>query len=139
VCVCCRGRGVWRCVYDPHSALLITAGADASIKVQSLAKWAHLPPNFQESGEEAKTDQRQNSPHAVDFHMSLARANWVTGGEYQPMYIDRYIFLPLAFFYYLSVCSLELFGFTARESDELMKLCVMGIAFKARVSLLTGC
>jgi hypothetical protein len=66
--------------------------------------------------------------------MSLARANWVTGGEYQPMYIDRYIFLPLAFFYYLSVCSLELFGFTAWESDELMKLCVMGIAFKARVS-----
>ncbi len=103
MCVCCRGRGVWRCVYDPHSALLITAGADASIKVHSLAKWAHLPSNFRESGEEANTDQRQNSSHAVDFHMSLARANWVTGGEYQPMYIDRYIFLPLAFFYYLSV------------------------------------
>lgn len=27
------GRGVWRCLYDPHSSLLVTAGFDSSIKV----------------------------------------------------------------------------------------------------------
>ncbi|CAM6110005.1 unnamed protein product [Calypogeia fissa] len=33
------GRGIWRCVYDPEWNSLITAGADSSIKVQSLNKW----------------------------------------------------------------------------------------------------
>ncbi|KAK7397007.1 hypothetical protein VNO78_18171 [Psophocarpus tetragonolobus] len=27
------GRGIWRCLYDPHSSLLITAGFDSAIKV----------------------------------------------------------------------------------------------------------
>lgn len=31
-----RGRGVWRCLYDPTSNLLITAGFDSSIKVHRL-------------------------------------------------------------------------------------------------------
>ncbi|KAG6606915.1 WD repeat-containing protein 6, partial [Cucurbita argyrosperma subsp. sororia] len=30
------GRGVWRCLYDPMSSLLITAGFDSSIKVHQL-------------------------------------------------------------------------------------------------------
>ncbi|XP_022934499.1 uncharacterized protein LOC111441655 isoform X2 [Cucurbita moschata] len=30
------GRGVWRCLYDPMSSLLITAGFDSSIKVHRL-------------------------------------------------------------------------------------------------------
>lgn len=30
------GRGIWRCLYDPRSLLLITAGFDSSIKVHHL-------------------------------------------------------------------------------------------------------
>ncbi|KAL3652969.1 hypothetical protein CASFOL_002650 [Castilleja foliolosa] len=30
------GRGVWRCLYDPSSSLLVTAGFDSSIKVHKL-------------------------------------------------------------------------------------------------------
>ncbi|KAM0015733.1 putative transcription factor WD40-like family [Helianthus debilis subsp. tardiflorus] len=30
------GRGVWRCVYDPSSSLLVTAGFDSAIKVHLL-------------------------------------------------------------------------------------------------------
>ncbi|GBG78411.1 hypothetical protein CBR_g26439 [Chara braunii] len=37
------GRGIWRCIYDPHSKLLITAGADASIKLHSLARFVDRP------------------------------------------------------------------------------------------------
>ena len=32
----CRGRGIWRCLYDPNSSLLITAGFDSAIKVHQL-------------------------------------------------------------------------------------------------------
>lgn len=28
-----RGRGIWRCLYDPNLSLLITAGFDSAIKV----------------------------------------------------------------------------------------------------------
>ncbi|CAK7348505.1 unnamed protein product [Dovyalis caffra] len=31
------GRGVWRCLYDPTSSLLITAGFDSSIKVHQVS------------------------------------------------------------------------------------------------------
>ena len=31
-----RGRGIWRCLYDPKFLLLITAGFDSSIKVHQL-------------------------------------------------------------------------------------------------------
>lgn len=31
-----RGRGIWRCLYDPNSSLLITAGFDSAIKVHQL-------------------------------------------------------------------------------------------------------
>ncbi|KAJ7565069.1 hypothetical protein O6H91_02G046400 [Diphasiastrum complanatum] len=34
------GRGIWRCIYDAKSGILVTAGADASIRVCSLLKWA---------------------------------------------------------------------------------------------------
>ncbi|XP_055818010.1 uncharacterized protein LOC129887079 isoform X2 [Solanum dulcamara] len=30
------GRGIWRCLYDPDAALLVTAGFDSSIKVHRL-------------------------------------------------------------------------------------------------------
>ncbi|XP_051118553.1 uncharacterized protein LOC127242882 isoform X2 [Andrographis paniculata] len=30
------GRGVWRCLYDPRSSLLVTAGFDSAIKVHQL-------------------------------------------------------------------------------------------------------
>ncbi|KAM7526949.1 hypothetical protein LguiB_030359 [Lonicera macranthoides] len=30
------GRGVWRCLYDPNSSLLVTAGFDSAIKVHQL-------------------------------------------------------------------------------------------------------
>lgn len=30
------GRGIWRCLYDPDAALLVTAGFDSAIKVQHL-------------------------------------------------------------------------------------------------------
>ncbi|KAE8671244.1 hypothetical protein F3Y22_tig00111983pilonHSYRG00058 [Hibiscus syriacus] len=30
------GRGIWRCLYDPNSALLVTAGFDSAIKVHQL-------------------------------------------------------------------------------------------------------
>ncbi|PRQ45090.1 putative transcription factor WD40-like family [Rosa chinensis] len=33
------GRGIWRCLYDPKSSLLITAGFDSAIKVHQL----HIP------------------------------------------------------------------------------------------------
>ena len=31
-----RGRGVWRCLYDPKFSLLVTAGFDSAIKVHQL-------------------------------------------------------------------------------------------------------
>lgn len=31
-----RGRGIWRCLYDANSSLLITAGFDSAIKVHQL-------------------------------------------------------------------------------------------------------
>ena len=31
-----RGRGIWRCLYDPKFSILITAGFDSSIKVHQL-------------------------------------------------------------------------------------------------------
>ncbi|KAK1277498.1 hypothetical protein QJS04_geneDACA015818 [Acorus gramineus] len=30
------GRGIWRCLYDPNSSLLVTAGFDSTIKVHKL-------------------------------------------------------------------------------------------------------
>lgn len=33
---CYSGRGIWRCLYDPDAALLVTAGFDSSIKVHRL-------------------------------------------------------------------------------------------------------
>ncbi|KAK8509757.1 hypothetical protein V6N13_093606 [Hibiscus sabdariffa] len=30
------GRGIWRCLYDPNSSLLVTAGFDSAIKVHQL-------------------------------------------------------------------------------------------------------
>lgn len=40
-----KGRGVWRCLLHPSQDLLITAGADSSIKLWRLADWlpAHHP------------------------------------------------------------------------------------------------
>ena len=40
-----KGRGVWRCLLHPNQDLLITAGADSSIKLWRLADWlpAHHP------------------------------------------------------------------------------------------------
>ncbi|KAG6556956.1 hypothetical protein Mapa_001372 [Marchantia paleacea] len=35
-----QGRGIWRCVYDPDLNVVVTAGADSSIKIQSLDKWS---------------------------------------------------------------------------------------------------
>ncbi|KAL3689810.1 hypothetical protein R1sor_016119 [Riccia sorocarpa] len=35
-----KGRGIWRCVYDPDLNVVVTAGADSSIKIQSLHKWS---------------------------------------------------------------------------------------------------
>ncbi|XP_010428847.1 PREDICTED: WD repeat-containing protein 6-like isoform X1 [Camelina sativa] len=32
------GRGIWRCLYDPNSSLLVTAGFDSAIKVHQLHK-----------------------------------------------------------------------------------------------------
>lgn len=31
-----RGRGIWRCLYDPNSSLLVTAGFDSAIKVHQV-------------------------------------------------------------------------------------------------------
>lgn len=31
-----RGRGVWRCLYDPNSSILVTAGFDSAIKIHQL-------------------------------------------------------------------------------------------------------
>ena len=33
---CYSGRGLWRCLYDPSSLVLITAGFDSAIKVHHL-------------------------------------------------------------------------------------------------------
>ncbi|CAL1398751.1 unnamed protein product [Linum trigynum] len=33
------GRGVWRCLYDPDSSLLITAGFDSAVKVHQLPSY----------------------------------------------------------------------------------------------------
>lgn len=33
------GRGVWRCLYDPSSSVLVTAGFDSAIKVHHLHKF----------------------------------------------------------------------------------------------------
>ncbi|XP_055962170.1 uncharacterized protein LOC126688213 isoform X2 [Mercurialis annua] len=43
------GRGVWRCLYDPNSSLLITAGFDSAIKVHQLP--ASLPQTLGEQNE----------------------------------------------------------------------------------------
>lgn len=32
----CRGRGIWRCLYDAKFSLLVTAGFDSAIKVHQL-------------------------------------------------------------------------------------------------------
>lgn len=33
---CYSGRGIWRCLYDPSTLLLATAGFDSAIKVHHL-------------------------------------------------------------------------------------------------------
>lgn len=48
----CRGRGVWRCLYDPKFSLLVTAGFDSAIKVHQLQ--ASLPKAPQEQVAEVK-------------------------------------------------------------------------------------
>ncbi|CAL5423215.1 unnamed protein product [Camellia sinensis] len=47
-----RGRGIWRCLYDPNSSLLVTAGFDSSIKAQLLN--ASLFKSSERHDEEAK-------------------------------------------------------------------------------------
>ena len=32
----CSGRGIWRCLYDPHTSLVVSAGFDSAIKVHRL-------------------------------------------------------------------------------------------------------
>ncbi|KAL7200223.1 hypothetical protein ACSBR1_032192 [Camellia fascicularis] len=46
------GRGIWRCLYDPNSSLLVTAGFDSSIKAQLLN--ASLFKSSERHDEEAK-------------------------------------------------------------------------------------
>ncbi|KAJ9187931.1 hypothetical protein P3X46_003342 [Hevea brasiliensis] len=48
------GRGIWRCLYDPNSSLLITAGFDSAIKVH------RLPASFPQSLE------GQSEPKFID-------------------------------------------------------------------------
>ncbi|KAL7112409.1 hypothetical protein ACP275_04G002200 [Erythranthe tilingii] len=36
------GRGVWRCLYDPRSSLLVTAGFDSAVKVHQLYAYKGL-------------------------------------------------------------------------------------------------
>lgn len=50
-----RGRGIWRCLYDPKFSLLITAGFDSSIKVHQLHTSLSL-----EGHSEAKEINRTN-------------------------------------------------------------------------------
>ncbi|KAL2535206.1 Transducin family protein/WD-40 repeat family protein [Forsythia ovata] len=50
------GRGIWRCLYDPHSSLLVTAGFDSAIKVRlhKSSKGLELS-----KGEEAFIDKKE--------------------------------------------------------------------------------
>ncbi|XP_068664109.1 uncharacterized protein [Aristolochia californica] len=42
------GRGIWRCLYDPGSSILVTAGFDSAIKVHSIP--VSLPAAINENG-----------------------------------------------------------------------------------------
>ncbi|KAL2510452.1 Transducin family protein/WD-40 repeat family protein [Abeliophyllum distichum] len=50
------GRGVWRCLYDPHSSLLVTAGFDSAIKVRLHKSFKGLELS---KGEEAFIDRKE--------------------------------------------------------------------------------
>ncbi|XP_042476563.1 uncharacterized protein LOC122058127 isoform X2 [Macadamia integrifolia] len=45
------GRGIWRCLYDPNSSLLITAGFDSSIKVHQLHPSLSSGGSIEQNGE----------------------------------------------------------------------------------------
>ncbi|GFZ16983.1 transducin family protein [Actinidia rufa] len=46
------GRGIWRCLYDPNSSLLVTAGFDTALKAQQLQ--ASLFESLERHAEEVK-------------------------------------------------------------------------------------
>ncbi|XP_021279955.1 uncharacterized protein LOC110413462 isoform X3 [Herrania umbratica] len=45
------GRGIWRCLYDPDSSLLITAGFDSAIKVHQLHTSVYKTLNLEKDAE----------------------------------------------------------------------------------------
>ncbi|KAL9253920.1 tRNA (34-2'-O)-methyltransferase regulator WDR6-like protein [Drosera capensis] len=49
------GRGVWRCLFDPRSSLLVTAGFDSAIKVHCLH--ASISRGLMEFAEEVRKDR----------------------------------------------------------------------------------
>ncbi|GAB4841817.1 hypothetical protein Ancab_022553 [Ancistrocladus abbreviatus] len=51
------GRGIWRCLYDPSSSLLATAGFDSSIKVHEVH--ASLSKGLRGFGEEVNKDREE--------------------------------------------------------------------------------
>ncbi|XP_024532474.1 WD repeat-containing protein 6 isoform X2 [Selaginella moellendorffii] len=42
------GRGIWRCIFDRQLSMLVTAGADSSIKLYSLSERALIPTTAKE-------------------------------------------------------------------------------------------
>ncbi|GAB2262785.1 hypothetical protein Droror1_Dr00003782 [Drosera rotundifolia] len=49
------GRGIWRCLFDPRSSLLVTAGFDSAIKVHSVH--ASISRGTKEFAEEVRKDR----------------------------------------------------------------------------------
>lgn len=82
----CRGRGIWRSVYDEETATLVTAGADSSIKVQSLAKWKNRKESYKQGDDTGQIEYPQSSLLNIEvICISLEGPDVVSGGSSNPM------------------------------------------------------
>lgn len=82
----CRGRGIWRSVYDEETATLVTAGADSSIKVQSLAKWKNRNESNKQGDDTGQIEYPQLSLSNIEvICISLEGPDVVSGGSSNPM------------------------------------------------------
>ncbi|KAK9266700.1 hypothetical protein L1049_007353 [Liquidambar formosana] len=53
------GRGIWRCLYEPNSSLLVTAGFDSSIKVHRLRESLSRGPDGHDEEDKAFVDRSE--------------------------------------------------------------------------------
>ncbi|KAG6412590.1 hypothetical protein SASPL_125273 [Salvia splendens] len=122
------GRGVWRCLYDPGSSLLVTAGFDSAIKLHQLC--------ISNEGIEKTVASEDFSDRKEAFALSIPKSSSYGGlmdskSEYvRCLNFSRedslYVATNNGYLYHVNLCNTEAAKWTelARISEEAPTICM---------------